>query len=50
MGNENLQQVIGDLIELVNSLDVSANDGFLLFEDSDGSINFDITQVAKGKK
>ena len=37
VGHEHIQQMVGDLIELLNLLDVSSHDGLLFLEHSDGA-------------
>mgnify|MGYP006950336106 CR=1 FL=1 len=43
--HKNLQEMVGDLIELVDSLDVSAHNSFLVLEHPNSSINLHIVQI-----
>lgn len=47
VGNEDLEEVVGDLVKLLDLLDVRADDGLLLLEDTDGSVDLDVHQSPK---
>jgi hypothetical protein len=42
MRNKNLEKMVGYIIELVYTLDVSANNGLFFFENTDCTVNFHI--------
>ena len=37
--------MVGDLVKLLNSLNVSSDNGFVFFENSDSSVNFDVGEL-----
>lgn len=46
MGDKDLQEVVGHFVELINLLDVGADDGLLLLEDADGPVHFHVHFVS----
>jgi len=42
VGNEHLEQVVCHLIELINLLDMSSDNGLLFLEDADSSVDFHV--------
>ena len=42
VGDKNLKQMVGNIVEPVNLLNVSTNDSLLLVEHTNSSIHFDI--------
>ena len=47
VGNEHLEQVVCHLIELINLLDMSSDNGLLFLEDADSSVDFHVHFVSK---
>lgn len=43
--HKDLEEVVGDFIELVNAFNMGSHNGFLLFEDPNGSIHLHIPQI-----